>query len=167
MRKYSGGWKKSEISLIKLIKMKYTERQISSVIIVLLVGILVLLIVSYIYQWGNNPIGLSMLLALLSFFTVSLLLFFQMTTSVDHEQIRISFGIGLIQKKISVKKIERVTIVRNKWYYGFGIRIIKNGWLYNIQGLDAVELKMKNSKSIIRIGTANNMLLKKEIELKL
>ena len=62
----------------------------------------------------------------------------------------------MIKKVIPIHNIERIGIVINKWYYGFGIRKIKNGWLYNIQGLDAIELKMKNSKSIIRIGTADS-----------
>ena len=147
--------------------MKYIERQISSVIIVIFIGFLVLLLVSYIYQWGDNLVNLSGLLAASFLFMVSLLLFFQMITSIDNEQIRISFGIGLIKKRIAIKNIESVTIVRNKWYYGVGIRILKNGWLYNIKGLDAVELKMKNSKSIIRIGTADSQNLKREIDMKL
>ena len=90
-----------------------------------------------------------------------------MRTSVDNEKIRISYGIGLIKKTIDIHNIERIEIVRNKWYYGLGIRIIKNGWLYNIQGLNAIELKLKNSKSIIRIGTVDNKKLKKEIESKI
>lgn len=45
--------------------------------------------------------------------------------------------------------------------------MIKNGCLYNIKGLDAVELKMRNSSLVIRIGTADSKKLKKEIELKL
>ena len=147
--------------------MKYIERQISSVIIVIFIGFLVLLLVSYIYQWGDNLVNLSGLLAASFLFMVSLLLFFQMITSIDNEQIRISFGIGLIKKRIAIKNIESVTIVRNKWNYGVGIRILKNGWLYNIKGLDAVELKMKNSKSIMRIGTADSQNLKREIDMKL
>jgi len=42
--------------------------------------------------------------------------------------------------------------VRNQWWWGWGIRLIPGGWLYNVSGLDAVELKMKNGR-IFRIGT--------------
>ena len=146
--------------------MKYTERQIGWIVIVPALGILVLLLIFYINQWGNNPISYSGLLIMSTIFIISLLLFFQMRTSVDNKKIRISYGIGLI-KIIDIHNIERIEIVRNKWYYGLGIRIIKNGWLYNIQGLNAIELKMKNSKSIIRIGTVDNKKLKKEIESKI
>lgn len=86
-----------------------------------------------------------------------------MKTSVNSQKIQISYGIGLIKKTIRINEIENIIIVRNKWYYGIGIRMLKNGWLYNIQGLNAIELKMKNSKSIIRIGTADGKKLKKEI----
>ena len=147
--------------------MKYTERQIGWTVIVPVLGILVLLLIFYINQWGNNPISYSGLLIMSTIFIISLLLFFQMRTSVDNEKIRISYGIGLIKKTIDIHNIERIEIVRNKWYYGLGIRIIKNGWLYNIQGLNAIELKLKNSKSIIRIGTVDNKKLKKEIESKI
>ena len=147
--------------------MKYTERQIGWTVIVPVLGILVLLLIFYINQWGNNPISYSGLLIMSIIFIISLLLFFQMRTSVDNEKIRISYGIGLIKKTIDIHNIERIEIVRNKWYYGLGIRIIKNGWLYNIHGLNAIELKLKNSKSIIRIGTADNEKLKKEIESKI
>ena len=147
--------------------MKYTERQIGWTVIVPVLGILVLLLIFYINQWGNNPISYSGLLIMSTIFIISLLLFFQMRTSVDNEKIRISYGIGLIKKTIDIHNIERIEIVRNKWYYGLGIRIIKNGWLYNIHGLNAIELKLKNSKSIIRIGTADKKKLMKEIESKI
>jgi len=49
-------------------------------------------------------------------------------------------------------EIERCSPVRNKWYYGWGIRRLERGWMYNVSGLDAVEICMKNGK-IYRIGT--------------
>jgi hypothetical protein len=42
--------------------------------------------------------------------------------------------------------------VRNKWYYGWGIRKIPGGWMYNVWGLDAVELELQSGKKF-RIGT--------------
>ena len=54
--------------------------------------------------------------------------------------------------------------VRNKWYYGWGIRFMGNVTLYNIHGLDAVELTFKNKESIVRIGTKPNSKLDSEIK---
>jgi hypothetical protein len=42
--------------------------------------------------------------------------------------------------------------VRNKWYYGWGVRGIPGGWMYNVWGLDAVELELASGKKF-RIGT--------------
>ncbi|MFK5854785.1 MAG: hypothetical protein QM503_01555 [Bacteroidota bacterium] len=147
--------------------MRYTEKQTSFVIIGVLIGILILLFISYNYNWSNVTIDFSGVMVVSIILVVSLILFFQMRTSVDSEKIHISYGIGLINKRILISNIEQVTVVRNSWYYGFGIRMLKNGWLYNIKGLDAVELKMKNSRSIIRIGTGDSTSLKRNIELRL
>ncbi len=40
----------------------------------------------------------------------------------------------------------------NPCYYGWGIRWTPNGWLYNVSGFYAVEIKMKTGKKY-RIGT--------------
>jgi len=42
--------------------------------------------------------------------------------------------------------------VRNAWWNGFGIRMRRGFRLYNVSGLDAVELRLK-SGDIRRIGT--------------
>ena len=42
--------------------------------------------------------------------------------------------------------------VRNKWWYGYGVRKVPNGWMYNVAGLDAVELELGEDR-VFRIGT--------------
>ena len=42
--------------------------------------------------------------------------------------------------------------VRNEWHYGWGIRFTAFGWLFNVSGLDAVELALDSGKRV-RIGT--------------
>lgn len=96
-------------------------------------------------------------------FIVVGLLFFGMKTYVDDTKIRIAFGIGLIRKTILLNNVKAVETVRNKWYYGWGIRLIPNGWLYNISGLHGVEIKRKDTASVIRIGTKQPALLRKAI----
>ncbi|NEN24958.1 hypothetical protein G3O08_15765 [Cryomorpha ignava] len=96
-------------------------------------------------------------------FIVVGLLFFGMKTYVDDTKIRIAFGIGLIRKTIHLNNVKAVETVRNKWYYGWGIRLIPNGWLYNISGLDGVEIKRKDSVSVIRVGSKQADVLRKAI----
>jgi len=51
-----------------------------------------------------------------------------------------------------LSQVQNAAVVRNKWYYGWGIRLTPGGWLWNVSGLDAVELTFKNGKKF-RIGT--------------
>jgi hypothetical protein len=38
------------------------------------------------------------------------------------------------------------------WYYGWGVRMGSGGWMFNVSGLDAVEIEME-SGGRFRIGT--------------
>jgi hypothetical protein len=79
-------------------------------------------------------------------------LFSGLTVRVDRTSVSARFGPGLIRKTISLSDIASCAPVRNRWWYGWGIRKIPHGWLYNVSGLDAVELKMENGR-VYRIGT--------------
>jgi hypothetical protein len=83
---------------------------------------------------------------------IALVLFYSLTVEIDETKLIVKFGFGIINKKFILKDIESCHTVKNHWYYGWGIRITPHGWLYNISGFDAVEIKMKNGKTY-RIGT--------------
>ena len=83
---------------------------------------------------------------------VVLSLFASLTVEIDAEHLRIRFGIGLIRKRFPLDQIDSCRTVKNSWIYGWGIRLTPHGWLYNVSGLEAVELKMKSGKTC-RIGT--------------
>jgi hypothetical protein len=81
-----------------------------------------------------------------------LALFFRLTVTVDEHFVRAVFGIGIIGKRIPLGNIVSVRKVTNPWWYGWGIRLIPGGWMWNITGMQAVELKLKNGR-LLRIGT--------------
>jgi hypothetical protein len=83
---------------------------------------------------------------------ITMLFFGTLTTIVRDDAVEIRFGPGLIRKRLALKDVESCRTVRNPWYYGWGIRKIPRGWLFNVSGLDAVELVMRNGKRY-RIGT--------------
>ena len=83
---------------------------------------------------------------------VVLALFATLTVEIDAEHLRIRFGIGLIRKRFPLDQIDTCRPVSNPWIYGWGIRLTPHGWLYNVSGQEAVELKMKSGKTC-RIGT--------------
>ena len=78
-----------------------------------------------------------------------------MTTTIEGDVLRITYGIGLIRRTIQLSEIRSAEVVRNPWIYGWGIRFIPNGMLYNIKGLSGVELTFKGLSRIIRIGSGN------------
>ena len=62
------------------------------------------------------------------------------------------FGIGVFGKSFATKEVRRASIVRNHWYYGWGIRYTPHGWLFNVAGLNAVEIELHTGRKY-RIGT--------------
>jgi len=91
--------------------------------------------------------------AVMAFILFVLVSFTTLTTSIDEKYLRIKFGYGLFKKKFPLSKIVSVKVVKNHWYYGWGIRfwLWPKMWIYNVSGFDAVEITMKNEK-IYRIG---------------
>ena len=78
--------------------------------------------------------------------------FGSLTVQVTPTTLKWHFGPGFWNKSIERDQIESVRAIRTKWWYGFGIRLTPHGWLYNVQGLDAVQVTDKNGKSTV-IGT--------------
>jgi len=78
--------------------------------------------------------------------------FSSLTVVITDSDLEFWFGVGVWNKKIPLAEIAGCTIVKNSWWYGWGIRLTPHGWLYNVAGWDAVEVLLKNGKKI-RIGT--------------
>src|ERR1700722_6769262 len=75
-----------------------------------------------------------------------------LAVEVGEEEVHITYGAGLFQKTFPLSDVESCQQKRLLPIHGWGIPWIGNGWLYNIYGLDAVELKFKNG-SVAVIGT--------------
>ena len=128
-------------------------------------GFMVLMNVSmYLSGAGTRPMTFIGVLIFMSIIIVVFSLFYGMTTKIDSEKINITFGVGLIQKNIAVAKIKSVKTAKSSWLSGWGIRFIRNGMLYNISGLNCVELSFHDTDRIIKIGTKDSAHLKTEIE---
>ena len=79
-------------------------------------------------------------------------LFSSLTVSVSENELEWRFGPGLLSYRMALADIAGVSIVRNSVMNGFGIRMRPGFRLYNVSGLEAVELRLKNG-DIRRIGT--------------
>jgi hypothetical protein len=85
---------------------------------------------------------------------ITILSFVTLNVRVDNKYLKIKFGYGIFKRKFLIKDIVSVKRVKNKWYYGWGIRYWP--WpgflLFNVSGYDAVEFVLKNGK-VYRIGS--------------
>jgi len=79
-------------------------------------------------------------------------IFSSLTIEIDTAALNWWFGMGVWKKQIALGDIASATAVRNPWWYGFGIHRTPRGWLYNVSGLDAVEISLSDGR-ILRLGT--------------
>jgi len=79
-------------------------------------------------------------------------LFSSLTVVVNDSEVRWHFGPGAWNYRLALTDIASARAVRNNWLNGFGVRVGPGFRLYNVSGLDAVELKLKNG-DVRRIGT--------------
>lgn len=100
----------------------------------------------------GKTVGNSLTTGILVFLVILLPLFYSLTVKVSQDAIHCSFGIGLIARTIPIQKIESAYQVKNPWYFGWGVRYIPSGWIFNVSGLDAIEITLK-SNGKFRIGT--------------
>lgn len=125
----------------------YRHTQVGTVVLVS-VGASVVLLASLMTIAGVHPVAVAVLMLLL----VCLALFPSLTVEVTDVAVEVRFGLGPVGRRFPVSAIEQARIVRNRWYYGWGIRWFPRGWLFNVSGLDAVELVMRDRR-VYRIGT--------------
>lgn len=79
-------------------------------------------------------------------------LFSTLTTVVQGSRLTCFFSCGLIRRSILLDEVAAVSVVRNPWFYGWGLRLIPGGSLWSVSGFDAVEVKLVDGKRF-RIGT--------------
>jgi hypothetical protein len=142
---------------------KFKEFQFAGIIFIIMLPVQILLSIVFIMQAGTKPMTFIPFLISNVTFVLIYLLFYGMTTTVDDERIIITYGIGLIRKTITLSEVKSVRVATSPWYYGWGIRFIPNGMLYNINGLDGVELTLSNRAGIIRIGSSDSNALRNTI----
>lgn len=78
--------------------------------------------------------------------------FSRLEVTVDASHVQATFGLGKPSRTIPLVEIVGAERVRNRWWYGFGVRRGPHGWMYNVWGLDAVEV-IRVDGTRFRIGT--------------
>ena len=140
--------------------MMYQHTQKGTLIIgVLSAGVLVTASIGIISDGAGAGFSMALLLA------VFLAFFSTLTVSVGEGFVCCRYGpVGLLRKRIPFEDIVSVQAVRNSWLAGWGVRWLRGGTtLWNVSGLDAVELIFKSGKRF-RIGTDQPEELSRAIE---
>ena len=142
--------------------MTYRHTQVGTVIIVAVLGAALVTLVVFVPTAGANTLPALVVFVLTA---VALSLFSWLTVEIDKDVITCRFGVGLIRKSIPLSHVEQVHTVVNSWLVGWGIRWVPGRyWVWNVSGLRAVELVMKDGTRF-RIGTDEPEALVRAIEL--
>ena len=100
------------------------------------------------WRGGQWPASIALIVMMIA----TAVLFSSLTVEVGDGELRWYFGPGLWTYRLPLDEIKDVAVVRNQWWNGFGIRMARGFRLYNVSGLDAVELRLKSGE-VRRIGT--------------
>lgn len=130
----------------------YRHMQIGWTLIVLVVAVVVAEVVLVIVLAPGSPFALALSGALAAILAVVLVLFSTLTVTVDDVAVRLAFGLDLLRREIPLDAVVRARKLRNAWWAGWGTRVITNGRLYSVGGLDAVELELDTGR-VVRVGT--------------
>jgi len=122
---------------------QYERTQIGHVIIWSLFVLAVLFAINA--TFGSSPHRESLLVVSVVLL-ITLTLFYKLTITINEETLCASFGIGMIRKRVSVAEIAACGPIRIRWWYGWGIHLTPYGWLYNVSGLDAVAITLRNGR---------------------
>lgn len=142
--------------------MKKIETQYTIILYVFIVLVTVVVYVIASKEGGNLPSTMLVpsLINLLAF-----LLFYKLDLKItDKKELEISFGIGIIKKKIALDKISVVKLQNIPFWYGVGIRVTPDGdTLYNTRWGKGVLLRTKSTKTfLISVNDIENF--KKQVE---
>ncbi|NND76009.1 MAG: hypothetical protein HKN44_13485 [Ilumatobacter sp.] len=131
--------------------MAYEHTQTSYVALVVLDVVVTVTILAFVL--GGSP-AQPIVVAVVAFSVIAAIVygFSRLTVRVDPAAVTASFAWGWPRKVIPTDEIVSVRAVRNRWYHGWGVRKVARGWMYNVWGLDAVELERRSGK-VFRIGT--------------
>jgi hypothetical protein len=124
----------------------YKHTQIGWLVVVI-VGAAIVYCISRVVAAPHPAEIVALVLAALCLFVFSTL-----TVVADDQSIEARFGPGWIRRRLRWSEIQSARVVRNRWLNGWGIRRIGSGWMFNVSGLDAVELELQGGRRF-RIGT--------------
>ncbi|HEY5386349.1 MAG TPA: hypothetical protein VIL79_00450 [Thermoleophilia bacterium] len=131
---------------------RYRHTQTAWTLIVLIVAVVLTELTIVTFGAPQGTLSLALSGAVVAVAAVMLALFSTLTVIVDDRALRLWFGFGALRREVMLADVTAARKVRNHWFSGWGVRVIPGGRLYNVGGLDAVELEMDGGR-VVRVGT--------------
>ena len=97
-------------------------------------------------------------------YILGLAMFYSLTVEISEEELKFWFGIGIVRKIIVLSEIQSTKVVKNPWYYFWGVKAIPGGWFYAIAPGTAVQIELRDGR-IIQLGTNQPKKLNQAIEI--
>lgn len=129
----------------------YCHRQIGTVLLMIMTPAVVIALAAR-PRGTESGAWIAVVGVILAITAITILVFGWLTVQVANDSLQVRFGVGLIRRRFSIAELRAARAVRNPWYYGWGIRYTRHGWLFNVSGLDAVEIELASGRRY-RIGT--------------
>ena len=125
---------------------RYEHTQIGHAIIWPLLAIILIAngVTGAVAHWPELIVSLILL--------ICLVLFYKLRITIEDDTLCASFGPGIIRKKVRLAEIVGCEPIRIRWWYGWGIHLTPYGWLYNVSGLNAVAMTLRNGRKFA-LGT--------------
>lgn len=141
----------------------YRHRQIATFMLVCMA--LAVLVIGFVMWRVPEPADarLAVLGVVLVLAAATVLFFGWLTVEIAGGNLSLRFGVGLVRRRWAIAELRSAKAVRNRWYYGWGIRYTPHGWLFNVSGLEAVEIELASGRHY-RIGTDEPQALMAAIE---
>jgi hypothetical protein len=79
-------------------------------------------------------------------------IFSKLTIRIDSETLTACLAMHIVCKKVPLAEIANCEPIRIRWWYGWGIHLTPYGWLYNVSGLDAVTIILRDGRKFA-LGT--------------
>ena len=130
---------------------RYSHTQ-STVAWIIVVALVEAALVASVLIAGLPPIALIGVLLATSVVVVVGLVFSRLTIEVHDEGVTARFGTGWPRRFVPFSRITSAHRVRNSPWVGWGLRWIPGGSVWNVWGLEAVEITMNGGKRW-RLGT--------------
>lgn len=134
-----------------LVVVGYRHRQTSWLVLVLVAAV-VIVVLALVAFAEDDPVGVGFAVGVVVVLVLVAAVFASLEVTVDGRSVAATFGLGWPRRRIALSDIQSVALVRNRWYHGWGIRKVAGGWMFNVSGYDAVELRLRSGR-VFRIGS--------------